>query len=221
MGWVSPALFIPIAERDGQIMAIGQWVLERCIQQLANWRQQGVFLKRLAINLSGRQLQDSRLPQILSGLLSHYQLDAHSVELEITETFLMADIQNSAELLASLKAQGCQLAMDDFGTGYSSLAYLAKLPVDVLKLDRSLLLDLEDSPQCASMVRHMIRMAHELGLQVVAEGIESDGQVRLLREMSCDLVQGFVFSTALDLASFTLYLQQQPAVAQLEQFADA
>jgi EAL domain-containing protein (putative c-di-GMP-specific phosphodiesterase class I)/DNA-binding response OmpR family regulator/GGDEF domain-containing protein len=221
MGWVSPALFIPIAERDGQIMAIGQWVLERCIQQLATWRQQGVFLKRLAINLSGRQLQDSRLPQILSGLLSHYQLDAHSVELEITETFLMADIQSSAELLASLKAQGCQLAMDDFGTGYSSLAYLAKLPVDVLKLDRSLLLDLEDSPQCASMVRHMIRMAHELGLQVVAEGIESDGQVRMLREMSCDLVQGFVFSTALDLASFTLYLQQQPAVAQLEQFADA
>ncbi len=216
LGWVSPGVFIPIAEKDGQIMALGQWVVERCLQQLAVWREQGLHLKRLAINLSGRQLQDSRLAQQLSQLINHYQLDAASIELEITETFLMADIQNSAILLSHLKNQGCHLAMDDFGTGYSSLAYLAKLPVDVLKLDRSLLLDLEDSPQCASMVRQMIRMAHELDLQVVAEGIESEGQVKLLREMSCDLVQGFVFSTALDATAFSKFIEQQPAVAQLE-----
>jgi len=220
MGWVSPALFVPIAESDGQIQLIGRWVLEQCFAQLQQWQQQGLGLQRLAINLSGRQLQDPQLPRQVQHLLQKYQLDPDLIELEITETFLMADIEQSRMLLLQLKQLGLHLAMDDFGTGYSSLAYLAKLPVDVLKLDRSLLIDLEDSPQSASMVRHMIRMAHELGMLVVAEGIESKGQVAILRDMRCDFVQGYVFSTPLPEAEFAAYMTSNAGQYPWEQFTD-
>lgn len=220
MGWISPALFIPIAERDGQIQLIGQWVLEQAFAQLKKWQQRDLGLQRLAINLSGRQLQDPQLPTLVQQLLEKHQLDADSIELEITETFLMADIEQSTLLLGQLKQLGVHLSMDDFGTGYSSLAYLAKLPVDVLKLDRSLLIDLEDSPQSASMVRHMIRMAHELGMLVVAEGIESKGQVAILRDMQCDLIQGYVFSRPLAEADFFTYVSSKASQHQLEQLAD-
>jgi len=220
MGWVSPALFIPIAESDGQIQLIGRWVLEQCFAKLQQWQQQNLGLQRLAINLSGRQLQDPQLPVQVKQLLQKYQLDPDRIELEITETFLMADIGQSRLLLLQLKQLGLHLAMDDFGTGYSSLAYLAKLPVDVLKLDRSLLIDLEDSPQSASMVRHMIRMAHELGMVVVAEGIESKGQVVLLRDMQCDFIQGYVFSTPLPEAEFVAYISSNAGQYQWEQLAN-
>lgn len=210
LGNVSPAVFIPIAEQDGQIFAIGDWVLQQAMQQLNDWRQQGIALRSLAVNLSGRQLTDEKLAQRLHTQLTKLQLPANLLELEITETFLMEDIEASSRLLTELRQLGCHLAMDDFGTGYSSLAYLAKLPIDKLKLDRSLLLELEESPQCASMVQHMIRMAHELGLQVVAEGIESAGQVQLLHAMQCDYIQGYVFSRPLNVSEFTAFLRQQP-----------
>lgn len=220
MGWISPALFIPIAESDGQIQLIGRWVLEQCFAQLQLWQQQKLGLQRLAINLSGRQLQDPHLPTLVKQLLLKYQLDPDLIELEITETFLMADIDQSRSLLLQLKQLGIHLAMDDFGTGYSSLAYLAKLPIDVLKLDRSLLIDLEDSPQSVSMVRHMIRMAHELGMVVVAEGIESKGQVGILRDMQCDLIQGYVFSTPLPEAEFVAYVSSNAMQHQWELLAN-
>lgn len=220
MGWISPAVFIPIAESDGQIQLIGNWVLEHCFAQLQQWQQQQLGIQRLAINLSGRQLQDPQLPALVQQLLHKYQLDPDLIELEITETFLMADIEQSRLLLLQLKQLGLHLAMDDFGTGYSSLAYLAKLPVDVLKLDRSLLIDLEHSPQSASMVRHMIRMAHELGMLVVAEGIESKGQVTILRDMQCDFIQGYVFSTPLPEAEFVAYLSSNAGQHEWELLAN-
>lgn len=210
LGAVSPAVFIPIAELDGQIYAIGDWVLQQSLQYLQQWQQAGLSLNSLAVNLSGRQLTDEKLAQRLSQQLQKLQLAPGLLELEVTETFLIDDIDASSRLLTDLRELGCHLAMDDFGTGYSSLAYLAKLPIDKLKLDRSLLLELEDSPQCVSMIRHMIRMAHELALQVVAEGIESDGQVQLLREMQCDYIQGYVFSKPLTASDFVKFLQHQP-----------
>ncbi len=216
-GAVSPAIFIPIAEQDGQIQAIGDWVLQHALRQLQQWQEQELALCHLAINLSGRQLTDSRLADRIASCLSTFGLQPQMLELEVTETFLMADIEASSRLLGSLHRLGCQLAMDDFGTGYSSLAYLAKLPVNKLKLDRSLLLDLEDSPQCASMIRHMIRMAHELGMQVVAEGIESIPQVLLLREMQCDYIQGYIFSKPLSGQEFGRFLLQQPVRQQWEE----
>jgi EAL domain-containing protein (putative c-di-GMP-specific phosphodiesterase class I) len=213
-------LFIPIAESDGQFQVIGRWVLEQCFAQMQQWQQRKLGLHRLAINLSGRQLQDPQLPAQVKQLLQKYQLDPDLIELEITETFLMADIEQSRLLLLQLKQLGLHLAMDDFGTGYSSLAYLAKLPVDVLKLDRSLSIDLEDSPQSVSMVRHMIRMAHELGMVVVAEGIESKGQVMLLRDMQCDFIQGYVFSTPLPEAEFVAYISSNAGQHQWEHLAN-
>jgi diguanylate cyclase (GGDEF)-like protein len=220
MGWISPALFIPIAESDGQIQLIGQWVLEQSFAQLQQWQHKNLGLQRLAINLSGRQLQDPGLPSQVQKLLQKYQLNPDMIELEITETFLMADIEQSRLLLLQLKALGLHLAMDDFGTGYSSLAYLAKLPVDVLKLDRSLLIDLEDSPQSVSMVRHMIRMAHELEMVVVAEGIESKGQVAILRDMQCDFIQGYVFSTPMPETDFVAYVSTKTSQSQWELLAN-
>ncbi|WP_430455262.1 putative bifunctional diguanylate cyclase/phosphodiesterase [Rheinheimera sp.] len=219
-GAISPAVFIPIAEQDGQIQAIGDWVMQHALRQLHSWRAQGLSLSNLAINLSGRQLTDDRLAERIASCLSSLGLQPDTLELEVTETFLMADIDASSRLLSSLHQLGCQLAMDDFGTGYSSLAYLAKLPVNKLKLDRSLLLDLEDSPQCASMIRHMIRMAHELGMQVVAEGIESVNQVLLLREMQCDYIQGYVFSKPLNALEFGRFLTAQPVRQQWEEYLD-
>ncbi len=219
-GAISPAVFIPIAEQDGQIQAIGDWVLQHALRQLHSWQNQGFALSHLAINLSGRQLTDVRLAERIAGCLDSFALQPQMLELEITETFLMADIDASSRLLGSLHQLGCQLAMDDFGTGYSSLAYLAKLPVNKLKLDRSLLLDLEDSPQCVSMIRHMIRMAHELDLQVVAEGIESMSQVRLLRELQCDYIQGYVFSKPLSSFEFGRFLATQPIRQLWQEFID-
>lgn len=221
LGAVSPAIFIPIAEQDGQIYAIGDWVLQQALQYLQQWQHAGLSLRQLAVNLSGRQLTDEKLAQRLQLQLQKLQLAAGLLELEVTETFLLNDIDASSRLLADLRQLGCHLAMDDFGTGYSSLAYLAKLPIDKLKLDRSLLLELEDSPQCASMIRHMIRMAHELGLQVVAEGIESDGQVQLLRAMQCDYIQGYVFSKPLSAPEFVQFLQQQPVQRLWQEAMDA
>jgi EAL domain-containing protein (putative c-di-GMP-specific phosphodiesterase class I)/DNA-binding response OmpR family regulator/GGDEF domain-containing protein len=209
-GAISPAVFIPIAEQDGQIQAIGDWVLQHALRQLHGWRKDGLALSHLAVNLSGRQLTDERLTERIASCLATFSLQANMLELEVTETFLMADIDASRRLLSSLHQLGCQLAMDDFGTGYSSLAYLAKLPVNKLKLDRSLLLDLEDSPQCASMIRHMIRMAHELGMEVVAEGIESVSQIALLRAMQCDYVQGYIFSKPLTSQEFARFMAEQP-----------
>ncbi|MFN6969949.1 MAG: putative bifunctional diguanylate cyclase/phosphodiesterase [Rheinheimera sp.] len=220
MGWISPALFIPIAESDGQIQLIGQWVLEQSFAQLQQWQHKNLGLKRLAINLSGRQLEDPGLPTQVQKLLQKYQLNPDLIELEITETFLMADIEQSRLLLQQLKQLGIHLAMDDFGTGYSSLAYLAKLPIDVLKLDRSLLIDLEDSPQSVSMVRHMIRMAHELEMVVVAEGIESKGQVAILRDMQCDYIQGYVFSTPMADTEFVSYISSKASQSQWEQLVN-
>lgn len=219
-GAISPAVFIPIAEQDGQIQAIGDWVLQHALRQLHSWRAQGLELSHLAINLSGRQLTDTRLTERIASCLDSFGVQPDMLELEVTETFLMADIDASSRLLGRLHALGCQLAMDDFGTGYSSLAYLAKLPVNKLKLDRSLLLDLEDSPQCASMIRHMIRMAHELGMQVVAEGIESVTQVLLLRQMQCDYIQGYVFSKPLSSLEFSRFLAAQPVRLQWEEYLD-
>jgi len=216
-GQVSPAVFIPIAEQDGQIQAIGDWVLQQALRHFQQWQRQGHSLSHLAINLSGRQLTDPQLSGRIAAYLEHFGLAPACLELEVTETFLMADIDASSRLLGHLHGLGCLLAMDDFGTGYSSLAYLAKLPVNKLKLDRSLLLDLEHSPQCASMIRHMIRMAHELGMQVVAEGIESIGQVLLLRDMQCDYIQGYVFSKPLNSQEFVSFLACQPIRQQWEE----
>lgn len=210
MGSISPALFIPIAERDGQIIRIGLWVLEQSLSTLADFYRQGLELERLSINVSGRQLQEPGFGTELQQLLSRYQIKPEQIELEVTETYLMEDLQLSYTVLSQLHQIGVRISMDDFGTGYSSLAYLTKLPIDEVKLDRSLITELSSDLQSQGMVRNIIRMAHDLDLVVTAEGIETQEQQQLLKLMDCDLIQGYYYSKPLTERDFVAMLIQQP-----------
>ena len=210
MGSISPALFIPIAERDGQIIRIGLWVLEQSLSTLADFYRQGLELERLSINVSGRQLQEPGFGTELQQLLSRYQIKPEQIELEVTETYLMEDLQLSYTVLSQLHQIGVRISMDDFGTGYSSLAYLTKLPIDEVKLDRSLITELSSDLQSQGMVRNIIRMAHDLDLVVTAEGIETQEQQQLLKLMDCDLIQGYYYSKPLTENDFVAMLKQQP-----------
>ncbi len=210
MGSISPALFIPIAERDGQIIRIGLWVLEQSLSTLADFYRQGLELERLSINVSGRQLQEPGFGTELQQLLSRYQIKPEQIELEVTETYLMEDLQLSYNVLSQLHQIGIRISMDDFGTGYSSLAYLTKLPIDEVKLDRSLITELSSDLQSQGMVRNIIRMAHDLDLVVTAEGIETQEQQQLLKLMDCDLIQGYYYSKPLTENDFVAMLKQQP-----------
>lgn len=210
MGSISPALFIPIAERDGQIIRIGLWVLEQSLSTLADFYRQGLELERLSINVSGRQLQEPGFGTELQQLLSRYQIKPEQIELEVTETYLMEDLQLSYTVLSQLHQIGVRISMDDFGTGYSSLAYLTKLPIDEVKLDRSLITELSSDLQSQGMVRNIIRMAHDLDLVVTAEGIETQEQQQLLKLMDCDLIQGYYYSKPLTERDFVAMLKQQP-----------
>jgi len=210
LGSISPALFVPIAERDGQIIRIGLWVLEQSLLALRSFYQQGLQLDWLSVNVSGRQLQDPTFSSSLQQLLSTYGIKPEQLELEVTETYLMEDIQLSNKVLLQLHQMGVRISMDDFGTGYSSLAYLTKLPIDEVKLDRSLITDLSSDIQSQGMVRNIIRMAHELDLVVTAEGIETQEQQQLLKTMDCDLIQGYYYSKPLTEKDFITMLIQQP-----------
>lgn len=210
LGSISPALFIPIAERDGQIIRIGLWVIEQALIALRSFAQQGLPLERLSVNVSGRQLQDQGFSHSLKHLLTTYDIQPEQIELEVTETYLMEDIQLSHKVLQQLHQMGIRISIDDFGTGYSSLAYLTKLPIDEVKLDRSLITDLSCDVQSQGMVRNIIRMAHDLQLIVTAEGIETEEQQHLLRTMDCDLVQGYYYSKPLPEKDFIAILRQQP-----------
>lgn len=210
LGSISPALFVPIAERDGQIIRIGLWVLEQSLLALRSFYQQGLQLDWLSVNVSGRQLQDPTFSRSLQQLLSAYGIKPEQLELEVTETYLMEDIELSNKVLLQLHQMGVRISMDDFGTGYSSLAYLTKLPIDEVKLDRSLITDVSSNLQSQGMVRNIIRMAHELDLVVTAEGIETQEQQQLLKTMECDQIQGYYYSKPLTEKDFITMLQQQP-----------
>ncbi|MBY0416501.1 MAG: EAL domain-containing protein [Pararheinheimera sp.] len=210
LGSISPALFVPIAERDGQIIRIGLWVLEQSLVALRSFYQQGLQLDWLSVNVSGRQLQDPTFSGSLQQLLGTYGIKPEQLELEVTETYLMEDIQLSNKVLLQLHQMGVRISMDDFGTGYSSLAYLTKLPIDEVKLDRSLITDLSSDLQSQGMVRNIIRMAHELDMVVTAEGIETQEQQQLLKTMDCDLIQGYYYSKPLTEKDFIAMLRQQP-----------
>lgn len=210
LGSISPAMFIPIAERDGQIHKIGHWVLKQSLQQLERWQLAGHSTIRLSVNVSAAQLMHPEFVSNVRQMLHQYPIPADSLEFELTETLALNDLNRCSSLMSQLKTLGIQLAIDDFGSGYASLAYLNQLPVDVVKLDRSLLVDLETSLSCQSMVRNMIRMIRELNISVVAEGIENETQVAILRQMQCDYVQGFVFSKPVPVERCVELLHSQP-----------
>jgi EAL domain-containing protein (putative c-di-GMP-specific phosphodiesterase class I) len=215
MGWVPPLKFIPVAEDTGQIEAIGQWVLDEALRQVALWRQAGHPRLRVAVNVSAQQLRGDAFVDLVAQALRKHQLPGQALELELTESVAMGDPVRIGELLARLRQIGVALAIDDFGTGYSSLATLKQLPLSCLKLDRSFVRDIESDANDAAICTASIQMAHSLGVGVVAEGVETPTQLEFLRRLGCDTVQGYLISKPLPPADCADFLDRepQPAVA--------
>jgi diguanylate cyclase (GGDEF)-like protein len=192
-GLISPAEFIPLAEETGLIVPIGEWVLEAACLQAVAWYQAGVTSIRVAVNLSARQFVQQDIVEMVTRTLQKTRCSPHWLELEITESIIMARPEEAATTLKILAGMGIAISIDDFGTGYSSLAYLKRFPIHSLKIDRSFVSDIATDPDDASIVHAVIALAHSLDLQVVAEGVEDEAQLKFLREHDCDLVQGYYF----------------------------
>ncbi len=196
IGMVMPNDFIPIAEESGLIVQIGAWVLTEVCRQLAEWRDNDLAVLPVAINLSVQQLREADLAGTVRASLTSAGIDASLLELEITESMLLGDGEKVRATLNSLRVSGIQIAIDDFGTGYSSLSYLRRLPVDILKIDRAFVENIEVDEEDAALAEAIIAMARALRLTVVAEGVETPGQREILAGWGCDAYQGFVFSPA-------------------------
>ncbi len=208
LGRIAPDRFIPIAEETGLILAIGDWVLRRAIEQAAAWQRAGLQPLRMGVNLSARQLTQPDLARRIEGLLVATGLDPRLFGVEVTESMLIANFDQAVQHLQSLRALGVEVSLDDFGTGYSSLSYLRRLPVDVVKIDRSLVPDVTAPAEDVSITRAIITMAHRLQMKVLAEGVESEGQLALLAANHCDQMQGYWFSAALPAATVEVMLRE-------------
>jgi diguanylate cyclase (GGDEF)-like protein/PAS domain S-box-containing protein len=205
-GMVSPARFIPLAESTGLIVPLGEWVLRTACLQAKAWQTPGEPPLTISVNISARQLRGRGFVQTIEHVLAETGLPAHCLTLEITESQLMEDTKETMEKLAAIRRLGVGLAMDDFGTGYSSLGNLAKLPVQVLKIDRSFVSRMLDDSDAMALVSTILTLARTLRLKVVAEGVETEGQEKALRLLRCDEMQGFLFSRPLGVADMTALL---------------
>lgn len=207
-GWVSPAQFIPIAECDGQIITLGRWVIAQSCKTLKYWLDNKVSIEALSINLSARQVKDDPqwIDYVLDCLSSNGLLPSQLI-FELTETYLIEDFTSCEQQLIRLRALGFRILIDDFGVGYSSLGYLSKLPVDGVKLDKTLITDVESSLAMQSMIRNITRMSHDLDLTVIAEGVETVYQCELIKKLGCDYIQGYYYSKPLAGDDFCRYLK--------------
>lgn len=210
-GLVPPDVFIGLAEQNGSILRIGGWVLEQACAELRNLIDLGFDSVRMAVNLSAVQLRHAELPQLVSGLLERYQLPPASLELEVTETGLMEDIDSAKSNLLALREAGALIAIDDFGTGYSSLSYLKSLPLDKIKIDRSFVRDLLTEHSDATIVRTIIQLGHSLGMRVIAEGVETPEQEAYIIRQRCEEGQGYLYSRPLPIDELLSYLRDQNA----------
>jgi len=192
-GMVSPAVFIPLAERFGLIGRLGDWVIDDACRQVEAWATQGVRMN-VAINLSVHQLREADLVDRIEQALLRHDIDADQLLCEITESVAMGDVKATQTAISGLAHIGVLLSIDDFGTGYSSLSYLRRLPARQLKIDRSFVMDLETSADARAIVSAVVHLAHDLGLGVVAEGVETVGQRDVLTGLDCDELQGYLFA---------------------------
>ncbi|MGQ7935341.1 EAL domain-containing protein [Paraburkholderia sp. D1E] len=197
IGTVAPSQFIPVAEETRLIIPIGAWVINEACRQIAQWRAEGVLDIRVSINLSAIQLRDPELLATLRDSLATHRVPPDGLELEITETVLMDNAENYLQAIRAIRALGVKLSLDDFGTGYSSLSYLNRFPLDRLKIDRAFVHDMLDAPADLAIIKAIVELGHELGLRVVAEGVESEREAQILRGVGCDELQGFLYSKAL------------------------
>ncbi|KAA3654255.1 MAG: EAL domain-containing protein [Proteobacteria bacterium] len=205
-GQIPPADFIPIAEETGLIVDIGQWVIDDACRQLAQWLAAGLSPGQLAVNVSAQQFRHRDFVSSVADALTRHGVAARHLKIELTESLLMRDPQAVAAMLTELRALGVQLSIDDFGTGYSSLAYLSALPIDELKIDRSFLTHVESRRESAAIVRAILALAHSLEMNVVAEGVETAGQLDFLKAHQCNAFQGFLFSRPIPAPDFTALL---------------
>ena len=194
LGFIPPWAFIPLAEESSLVATLGEWVLEEACTQSRRWQEQGLPAVPVAVNLSPRQFAHQHVVDMVSDTLRRTRLDASMLELEVTESVLMDHMGDVAQSLTELRAMGLRCSIDDFGTGYSALTYLAKMPVDAIKIDRSFVQAIDDAAGGAPIVGAVIALAHSLGLEVVAEGVETDSQLQFLESHGCDQVQGYRFS---------------------------
>lgn len=206
VGEVSPAAFIPLAEEIGLIEPIGNWVMEESCRQLSAWHQAGLSAMQVAINLSAKQLYSPVLITRIVALLEQYQFAPEALEFEVTESMVMTDQDLQIGQLHALHALGFKIAIDDFGTGYSSLAYIQKLPIDVIKIDRAFVISVETDQASASLCRGIIALANSMNLETVAEGMETEQQRQLLATWGCTYMQGYLFSKPLPSGKMTEYL---------------
>ncbi|NVM77422.1 EAL domain-containing protein (putative c-di-GMP-specific phosphodiesterase class I) [Duganella sp. SG902] len=207
LGMVAPHRFIGLAEETGLIVEIGAWVLRTACAQARGWIDDGHGQLRIAVNLSPRQFGEPQLLSAIAEVLRDTGLPPSCLDIELTEGLFMHDVAQAVELLHKLKALGLALSIDDFGTGYSSFSYLRHFPIDVLKIDRSFVSDIGEDGEAAIVVS-IIALAHNLKLRVIAEGVETAGQLDYLRRHGCDEIQGYYFSPPLPAADFEQLLRQ-------------
>jgi diguanylate cyclase (GGDEF)-like protein/PAS domain S-box-containing protein len=210
LGVVSPARFIPLAEETDLIVSIGDWVLQEACNQAKSLLDAKLPMGHVAVNLSARQFRDRRLVARIGEILDNTGLEPTRLELEITESLVMHDVESVIGKLKELKALGILLSIDDFGTGYSSLSYLRRFPIDRIKIDQSFTREVDSSPDAAAIARAVIQLGHALGLLVIAEGVENEGQLRFLRENGCDEIQGYIYARPLDAEALRALLASSP-----------
>ena len=208
-GDMSPAVFIPVAERSALIFAIGEWVIEAAGQQLKAWHGMAPSGFSIAINISVIQLQQANLAKVIFDHLDKHQIPHHLLEIEITETAVMESEEDAVKILSRLSDKGIRIWLDDFGTGFSSLTYLRKLPVYGIKIDRSFIRDIETSDNDKKLCEAMIAMAHGLDLKVVAEGVEQKAQERIIAALGCDYAQGFLYGKPQPALTMSAYSQSK------------
>ena len=199
-GLVYPAEFVPVMEETGLVVRVGEWIIDEACRQMAAWNEAEVRDVRVAVNVSSRQFAEGDLEATVRAALERHGVEAHQLELELTESALMVNAEHTTDVLLRLKQLGIRVAIDDFGTGYSSLAYLKRFPIDKLKIDIAFVRDIINNPDDAAIALAIISMAHSLHMQVIAEGVESRAQMAYLRRHHCDEIQGFHFSRALPAA---------------------
>ncbi|MDH5511988.1 MAG: EAL domain-containing protein [Gammaproteobacteria bacterium] len=212
-GMISPALFIPLAEETGSIIAIGEWVLRTACEQCRRWQKSGFPSLYVSVNLSSRQFHQKDLPASIYKILQEIDFSPATLDLELTEGLVMQQADTAINTLRELVAMDIRISIDDFGTGYSSLSYLKRFPINVLKIDQSFVRDIPRDEDDAAIASTIITMAHSLGLKVVAEGVETIQQLDFLRGHQCDAMQGYYFSKPLAPEQFEEFLNSGTCLA--------
>jgi EAL domain-containing protein (putative c-di-GMP-specific phosphodiesterase class I) len=212
LGLVPPGDFIGLAEETGLIAPIGEFVLREACRQAREWQRQGLAQIRVSVNLSVHQLRQGNLTSLVRQVLEETDLEAHFLELELTESQLMENVESVISTFHQLRALGVKLAIDDFGTGYSSLSYLKRFPVDYVKIDQTFIRDLSAGGEDAAITRAIIALAHSLELKVVAEGVETQAQMDFLKAHHCDEIQGFLISRPVEAAALAQLLKEHAGV---------